>query len=91
MSDNKLMPQIVSATKARNNFAEIVNRVFYRGEEFIVQKKGKPAVLITRVKKKQEEVKRKMTSSEFLLKLATYHFKGGPKDLAKNHDKYVWE
>lgn len=85
------MPQIVSATKARENFAEIVNRVFYRGEEFIVQKQGKPTALITRVKKRPEKIERKMPSSEFLLKLASYHFKGGPKDLAKNHDKYTWE
>ncbi len=27
---------------------------------------------------------------EFLTKLTKYHAKGLPKDLAKNHDKYLW-
>ena len=34
---------------------------------------------------------KKMTSNEFLRRLATYKLKGGPKDLAKEHDKYTWE
>lgn len=34
---------------------------------------------------------RKMTGIEFLNKLAKYGLKSGPKDLAKNHDKYTWE
>ena len=28
---------------------------------------------------------------EFLEKLTKYHAKGGPKDLAKNLDKYLWD
>ena len=27
----------------------------------------------------------------FLLRLAQYQLAGGPKDLAKHHDKYTWE
>ena len=38
--------------------------------------------------------RKKLTGTEFLGKLIEigkrYHLKG-PKDLAKNHDKYVWE
>lgn len=41
--------------------------------------------------KKQADKPRKMTGIEFLKKLSTYHMKGGPRDLAKNHDKYTWE
>lgn len=41
--------------------------------------------------KKQADKDKKMTGTEFLLKLSTYHMKGGPKDLAKNHDKYTWD
>lgn len=41
--------------------------------------------------KKGADKPRKMTGTEFLLKLSTYHMKGGPKDLAKNHDKYTWD
>ena len=40
------------------------------------------------IKKTQKEV---LKGTDFLLKLAEYHFKGGPKDLAAKHDKYVWE
>lgn len=36
------------------------------------------------------EAKRK-TGIDFLKKLANYGFKGGPRNLAKNHDKYTWE
>lgn len=32
-----------------------------------------------------------ISGTEFLLKLATYHFKGSPKNLARQHDKYTWE
>ena len=28
---------------------------------------------------------------DFLLRLAEYQLAGGPKDLAKHHDKYTWE
>lgn len=34
---------------------------------------------------------KKFTSREFLSKLADYRFKGGPRNLAKEHDKYTWE
>lgn len=40
--------------------------------------------------KKQADKGKKMTGTEFLLKLSTYHMKGS-KDLAKNHDKYAWD
>lgn len=83
------MPTI-STTEARANFAEIINRVQYAGDEFIIKKQGKPVVLITRAPKKSAKVK-KNTGIEFLEALTHYHLKGGPKDLAKNHDKYTWE
>lgn len=35
--------------------------------------------------------KKKLRGTEFLAKIAKYHIKGGPKDLAKNHDKYLWD
>lgn len=41
-------------------------------------------------KSKKTDAK-KFTSSEFLRRLAAYKLKGGPKDLAKEHDKYTWE
>ena len=38
-----------------------------------------------------EESKNKITGNEFMNRLAKYHFKGGPKDLAQNLDKYLWD
>jgi hypothetical protein len=34
---------------------------------------------------------REQQGTQFLLKLAGYKLKGGPKDLAKHHDRYTWE
>lgn len=85
------MPQVISATYARDNFAEIYNRVTYAGEEFVVLKKGRPGLKIAPIKavgKKAE--KQKITGLEFAFRLANYHAKGLPADLAKNHDKYAW-
>lgn len=39
----------VSAYKARVNFGELINLVYYNGEDIIVERKGKPMVKITRV------------------------------------------
>lgn len=84
----------MSATQARTHFAEIIDRVQYLGEQYVIEKQGKPAALITKIesgnKKRKTQVK-KMTTNEFLLKLTQYNLKGGPKNLAQEHDKYTWE
>lgn len=36
-------------------------------------------------------VVKKRDATKFLLDLASYHLTGGPKDLAKHHDRYAWE
>lgn len=82
------MPQTISATIARDNFADIINQAMYAGKEYIVVKQGKPAVFITPA---QKVMPRRTSGTQFLLKLAKYNLRGGPKDLAKNHDKYIWE
>lgn len=46
------MTQIVSAYKARINFGDIINRVYFGGEEIVVTKTGKPLVRIVRVDEK---------------------------------------
>lgn len=43
------MNNTLSATEARNNFFEILNLAIYKGEEFTVEKDGKPAVKISPV------------------------------------------
>jgi len=82
------MLQTISATTARDNFADIINMAMYAGQEYIVVKQGKPAVFITPA---QKNVIAKERGARFLLKLAKYNLMGAPKDLAKNHDKYTWE
>lgn len=39
---------------------------------------------------KKEKVKN-TKSTKFLLKLGNYKLRGGPKNLAKEHDKFTWE
>lgn len=85
------MPQFITATTAKNKFSEIVNRVIYQGEEFVVQKQGKPVILISRVTKKGVSQSKKFTTNDFLAQLAGIRAKGLPKDLAKNHDAYAWD
>ena len=36
------MKHTISVTEAARNFADIVSRVFYRGERFILERGGKP-------------------------------------------------
>lgn len=50
----------LSATDARNRFFELLNLAMYKGEEFLVEKDGKPAVRLVPVegKKSSEEVKK---------------------------------
>lgn len=86
------MTHTISATQAREQFADIINRVVYRGEKFIVEKKGKPVVQIIMISEKPKKVLKKEINWGLLAlqKLAKYKMKGGPKDLAQNHDKYAW-
>lgn len=48
------MKSIISATEARNNFFEMLNSVIYKGEEFIVEKDGKPAVRVSSAVSKRD-------------------------------------
>lgn len=82
------MRQTVTATQARDRFAELVNRVVYRGEEFVIQKQGKPAALITRLTYHPRG--KTYTGADFLVELTKYKLRG-PKDFAKKLDSYVWE
>ena len=48
------MKNILSATEARNNFFEMLNSVIYKGEEFIVEKDGKPAIRVSSAVSKKD-------------------------------------
>lgn len=54
------MSTILSATEARNRFFELLDLSLYRGEEFTIEKDGKPAVKISPVTKEKspEEIKK---------------------------------
>jgi|GEM_PF-3869812 len=84
------MIQSINATQVRNSFAEIVNRVTYGGEEFIVEKQGNPVVLITQVPKTKTQIN-KVSPKTFLNNLTSYGLGGVPTNLAKDHDKYTWK
>lgn len=64
----------VSAFTARTNFGEILNQVYYSGEEIVVERKGKPLVKISRIDKKDSANKKiqlyKDTVSSKILSLA---------------------
>lgn len=38
--------QDVSVTQARNNLAEIINRVVYQAEEFLIRRRGEPVAVL---------------------------------------------
>lgn len=55
------MKHTIAATEARNKFFEILNAVMHKGEEFVVEKDGKPAAKVVPVdeeKKSPEEIDR---------------------------------
>lgn len=54
------MKNTFSATEARNNFFKLLDAVMHNGEEFIIEKNGKPAVKVSPVASKRdpEEVKK---------------------------------
>jgi antitoxin (DNA-binding transcriptional repressor) of toxin-antitoxin stability system len=85
------MINLITATQAKNQLSEIFNRVIYQGEEFIVQKQGKPVVLITKALKANITQPKKFTNNDFLAKLAQIKAEGLPKDLGENLDKYAWD
>lgn len=49
------IPDIISATKAKNNFGELIRRVFNTGESVIVAKDGLPVVVISPIRDRNLE------------------------------------
>ena len=47
---NSELTKGLTAMEARKNFGEIMDRAVYKGERFIVERSGKPAVMILSVK-----------------------------------------
>lgn len=55
----------LSATEARNRFFELLNLAMYKGEEFLVEKDGKPAVKVIPADTRKSPEKIKATLAEF--------------------------
>ncbi|MBI3560040.1 type II toxin-antitoxin system Phd/YefM family antitoxin [Candidatus Gottesmanbacteria bacterium] len=55
----------LSATDARNRFFELINLAMYRGEEFLVEKDGKPAMRLLPPEEKKSPEEIKATLAEF--------------------------
>ena len=47
--------------------------------------------VLDRFIKEQEPQEEKNPGLDFLEKVSRVNMKGGPRDFAKNHDKYTWE
>ena len=66
------MSNVLSATDARKKFFEILNLALYKGEEFIINKGGKPAVKISPVVKSKSPKEVKKILSEFRSAFSKY-------------------
>ena len=76
------MRRTITTTQARQNFADIINRIQYSGEEFVISKQGKPVAMIITV---QDEAG-KLTNAQ-VPKLPVYHL-GGATDTYRRADLY---
>ena len=56
---------ILSATEARKRFFELINLAMYRGEEFLVEKDGKPAMRLLPPEERKSPEEIKATLAEF--------------------------
>lgn len=61
------MTKTVTAYEARTNLGELLNEVYYKGDEIIIKKSGKPVAKISRV---DESLPRKLKSKRDLFSLA---------------------
>lgn len=59
------MSTTLSATEARKKFFEMLDLAIYKGEEFTVEKNGKPAVKVTPIPKTKSPKEVKKILAEF--------------------------
>jgi len=83
------MKIIINSTKAREQFADLLNRVYYGGDQVVIKKQGKAIVQITKIQNTKTK-KQKNNTNTFLTKLSKYNLKA-PKNFAKKHDSYIWD
>ena len=61
------MTKTVTAYEARTNLGELLNEVYYKGDEIIIKKSGKPVARISRI---SESLPKKLKNKRDLLSLA---------------------
>jgi PHD/YefM family antitoxin component YafN of YafNO toxin-antitoxin module len=83
----------VTATYAKNKFSEILNKVSYSGERFLIQRQGKVVAILTSPEDCKTKGDSEIEYKNVLQKLASYrvHDSNIPKDLSVNMDKYLWD
>jgi prevent-host-death family protein len=78
------MLKTVSAYEARTNLGELLNLVYYKGIEVVVEKMGKPVVKITRIKKEKD----KIPKEELIKRYAGILTDKEAKEIRKNIKKF---
>lgn len=61
------MTETISVQKARTSLGEVINKVYYRGLTFVVERKGKPMVKIVPLEGREDDIHARMKK---LMKLA---------------------
>jgi prevent-host-death family protein len=44
--ESRTPPKIINAMKARQNFGQMLEEVFYKGDQFIIERAGKPMAAV---------------------------------------------
>lgn len=84
------MTNTLSASVARDSFSEILNRVQFAGEEFIIEKQGKPTAIITSYKTGKQKKNNKPNWAKSMLSLSNKAGRSEVGDLSIKHDKYLY-
>jgi prevent-host-death family protein len=71
------MPTRIAAADARNNFAEILGRVHFGGEAFVIEKQGKPYAVVIGIDE-YRRLQECSSGAEPALETGPEEAKGGP-------------
>jgi len=80
------MTKTVSAYKLRTNLGEHLNDVYYRDNELIIERRGKPLVKIVKIKKMPDAVR----DSDPIWDLPNHAVETGNADLATCVDNVLY-
>lgn len=49
------MPQVITASQAKQQFSDILNNAYYNGKEYIVERHGQPIIHIYPISRKEHQ------------------------------------